>query len=377
MNFVKYLFCIVVITPFLNGCSDDFPVPPASTVPKFTFTIDNEATAPATVTFTNTSIVPSNAGTGSFTWSFGDNTTSQEVNPVHLYSEAGVYSVKLIVVTSTSNEIKEVTQTIIIKDANASGVPVYFTNGSNVFRGLLNDQAPVMEQIPVSNLQGTYGLCVDTIHDKLYITDVDAGLIIQTDLDGKNQIVFRSGIDTPNGLVIDYQNNKIYWDTSNGVQRADLNNTDEHQIEDFVTGQANDPEDVAIDPVNGVLYWINYNGGVWSKKLDGSGEKEIIPLVEGGSILVVKNRIYFDFYNGAGDIHIKSADLNGGNIAVLATGITRVVYGLDYEASTDKIYWGDRNAGTIRRANLDGSNAEAWFVQTGSSPRGIVFGKRP
>ncbi|MBK6448331.1 MAG: PKD domain-containing protein [Saprospiraceae bacterium] len=369
------LFIAVI---FLDGCKDDdFPVPPASTVPQFTFIIDNESTAPANVVFTNTSIVPVNAGIPDYTWSFGDNSFSKDVNPSHIFEKAGVYNVKLVVITSVSNEIKEVTKTILVKDPNASGVPVYFTNGTKIFRGLVNSQSPVMEQLPVSSIQGTYGMVIDTINSKLYISDVDAGTIVQSDLDGKNEKVFRSGIDTPNGLVIDYLNQQLYWDTSTGVQRADLTNSDEHQIEDFVTGQANDPEDVAIDALNRTLYWINYNGGIWMKNLDGSGEKEIIPLVEGGSILVVGNRIYFDFYNGSGDIQIKSADLDGGNIAVLATGITRIVYGLDYEPSGKKIYWGDRNAGTIRRANLDGSNAEAWYVAAGSSPRGIVFGKQP
>lgn len=378
MNFFRILILIVGISSFFQSCKDDdFPVPPASTVPKFTFVADNESTAPANVVFTNTSIVPSNAGTASYTWNFGDNTSSQEVNPSHLYTEAGVYNVKLIVITSLSNEIKEVNQTIVIKDANASGVPVYFTNGTVVYRGLVNDVAPIFEEVPVAGIQGTYGLCIDTTNSKLYISDVDAGLIIRTDLDGSNQIVFRSGIDIPNGLAIDYQDNKLYWDTSTGIQRADLSNTDVNQIEDFVTGQANDPEDMSIDPVNRRLYWINYNGGIWRKNLDGTGETEIIPLVEGGSILVVKDRIFFDFYNGTGDIHIKSADLDGANEATLATGISRVVYGLDYEPLSDKIYWGDRNPGIIRRANLDGSEAEAWYVSAGSSPRGIVFGKQP
>ena len=250
-------FLLFIVVSLVVSCSDDFPVPPASTVPKFTFVADNESTAPSSVVFTNTSIVPSNAGNPSYTWSFGDNTTSQEVNPVHVYNKSGVYNVKLVVITSLSNEIKEIIQTIVIKNANATGVPVYFTNGSSIFRGLVNDESPVMEQLPVNTIQGTYGLVIDTINSKLYISDVDAGTIVQTDLDGKNEKVFRSGIDTPNGLVIDYLNQQIYWDTSTGVQRADLTNSDEHQIEDFVTGQANDPEDVAIAALNRTLYWIN------------------------------------------------------------------------------------------------------------------------
>ncbi|MCY7411345.1 MAG: M4 family metallopeptidase [Chitinophagales bacterium] len=47
--------------------------------------------APATVSFTNTSV---NAGT--FTWTFGDGTTSTLTNPTHTYSSLGVYNVKLV-----------------------------------------------------------------------------------------------------------------------------------------------------------------------------------------------------------------------------------------------------------------------------------------
>ena len=43
------------------------------------------------------------------------------------------------------------------------------------------------------------------------------------------------------------------------------------------------------------------------KNLDGTGETVIIPDVEGGSTLVVGNRLYFDQYVGSGDIHLKSA----------------------------------------------------------------------
>jgi len=376
MKLFLKIYLLATVALSLVSCDDDFPVPPASTVPRFTYTVDNEGTAPATVTFTNTSIIPSAAGTPAYTWSFGDNTTSSEVNPVHLYQEAGVYTVKLVVITSATGQIRETSQTILIKDANASGVPIYFTNGTQVFSGLVNDEAPVFELLPVTNIQGNYGMCVDTVHDKLYITDVDAGQIIQADLDGKNQKVWRSGLDSPNGMAIDYQENKIYWDNSSGIQRADLSSDQPDQYEDFVTNQPNDPEDVAIDPVNRKLYWINYNGGIWVKNLDGSGEKEIIPLVEGGSILVVGDRIYYDYYNGSGDIHLKSANLDGSNEAVLATGISRVVYGLDYEPYGNKIYWGDRNAGTIKRANPDGSEAEVFYSSQGSSPRGIVFGKK-
>ncbi|MFN0034488.1 MAG: PKD domain-containing protein [Saprospiraceae bacterium] len=355
---------------------DDFPVPPASTVPNFTYTIDNDGVAPATVTFANTSIVPATVGAVSYYWNFGDNTSSEEANPAHIYEQGGAYQVRLVAVTSVSLEIKETVKTIVIKDPNASGTPVYFTDGSLVFNGLLNNQSPIVSQLPVSGLLDSYGTTFDSVRNHLYISDYEAGKIYRCNPDGSNQIEFRTGLDAPNAMSIDYQLGHIYWDTGNGIQRCDISSTDVGQKEDFVTGQANDPDGVSIDAVNRVLYWVNYNGGVWKKNLDGTGETELIPGVEGGSILVVGNRIFYDQYIGAGDIHLKSANLDGSGVAVLATGITRVVYALAYEPSGNKIYWGDRNIGTIMRANLDGSEAEPWYVDVNVRPRGLAFGKK-
>lgn len=368
-----FIFSILL----LPGCGkDDFPVPPASTVAQFTYVIDNNSLAPATAIFTNTSIVPARAGAVSYNWNFGDGHSSAEVNPVHVYETAGAFTVTLVAVTSESAEIKTTSKTIVIKDPNATGTPVYFTDGSLVYRGLVTTQPPIFEQLPVNGIQDSYGMTMDTVNGKLYISDYETGQIIRAEADGSNQVIFRSGLAAPNGLAIDYQQNQIYWDTDNGIQRGDLNLTQSDQKEDFVTGQPNDPDGVAIDPVNRTLYWINYNGGVWKKNLDGTGEAEIIPLVEGGSIIVVEDRIYFDQYIASGDIHLKSANLDGTEIAVLATGITRVVYALAYEPVGQKIYWGDRNPGTIMRAKRDGSEPEPFYMRAGSSPRGLVFGKR-
>ena len=377
MRRIHHFWLLAISIILLHGCKeDDFPVPPASTVPDFTYVIDHDAVAPATVTFTNTSIVPERAGEVTYYWSFGDGESSETVNPVHTFQEPGAFVVNLVAVTTLSAEIKQVSKTLVIKNPNASGTPVYFTDGTFVFKALVNDDAPIFEQLPVTGIQNAYGMTIDTVHDHLYISDFDGGQILRTNLDGGEQVVFRSGLIGPNGLAVDYQTNQLYWDTDSGIQRGDLNSTDVNQLEDFVTGQANDPDGVAIDHSTRTLFWVNYNGGVWRKNLDGGAEAEIIPLVEGGSITVAGDRIYFDQYIASGDIHLKSANFDGSGIAVLATGISRVVYALAFEPDAQMIYWGDRNLGTIMRANPDGSGANPFYVSDGSSPRGIVFGEK-
>ncbi|HRO07786.1 MAG TPA: PKD domain-containing protein [Saprospiraceae bacterium] len=371
---MKHLIGFVLILLIVSGCSkDDFPVPPASIVPKFTYTVNNDGFAPAEVAFSNISIIPERAGSVVYNWSFGDNNSSIETSPKHIYSEPGVYTVKLVVISGTVNEIKESSQTVVIKDPSATGTPLYFSNGKQIFRTFLNDNTPVDELLPVT-IQGNYGMVFDTVANVLYIADADGGAIIRCDADGKNQVVFRSDLEGPSALTIDYKNRYIYWDTSSGIQRGKLDDNDKNQKEDFVTGQANDPEGMAIDPVNNRLYWVNYDGGLWSKNLDGSNQKELIADVEGGSIIVIHDRIYFDYYNASKDIHIKSADLEGGNVQTIATANSRVVYGIAYDKTANMIYWGDRNADAIKRASLDGSVQEVWFQKSGLNPRGLTFG---
>ncbi|NBC82630.1 MAG: PKD domain-containing protein [Bacteroidetes bacterium] len=62
-------------------------------VPEADFSMDkSEATAPAKIEFTNLS---SNATR--YVWHFGDNTTSEDFSPSHIFQSAGKYNVKLIV----------------------------------------------------------------------------------------------------------------------------------------------------------------------------------------------------------------------------------------------------------------------------------------
>ena len=377
MKVVFSLFAVVVAGVLLQSCQrDDFPVPPASTVSKFTYTVDNDGFAPATVTFTNTSIVPETVGDASYNWSFGDGATSTDESPVHVYTASGAFEVSLTVKTTISQEIKKYSETVLIKNANASGIPVYFTDGSLVYTGFLNNDPIVFAALPIGPFGDSYDLALDTVNNKLYISDYDNSAIYRCDADGSNLITFRSGLPGPDGLAIDYENNMLYWDTDDGIQRSKLNVANVNDAENFVTGQANDPEGVSIDAVNKKLYWTNYDGGLWSINLDGTAKTELIADVEGGSTLVIDNRVYFDFYVASGDIHLKSANLDGTGMGTITTGISKVVFGIGYEPEGKKIYWGDRSVGKIMRANTDGTGIETWYTKSGSSPRGIVFGKK-
>ncbi|MEO6584092.1 MAG: PKD domain-containing protein, partial [Ferruginibacter sp.] len=103
----------------------------------FSNSMPSSCTAPLTVNFTNQS-----TGTGvlNYQWLFGDGSTSTATSPSHLYSVAGVYTVKLIVANATGCR-DTITKTNIINvgaaqanfNAPASGcinTPISFLNTS-------------------------------------------------------------------------------------------------------------------------------------------------------------------------------------------------------------------------------------------------------
>lgn len=384
MRKIWFIIFAGIVLGVIGSCSDDgFLVPPASTVPKFRVAIDNDGFAPALAIFEDISIIPERAGSVAYAWDFGDGGSSTETHPEHTYLNPGVYTVTLTLTSFKLSEATESSQTVIIKDANASGIPMYFTDGSSVFKTLINDSNPVVSSIGISTLEDSYGMAIDTVNDKLYITDYDADKILVADLDGSNLHDFRTAVGGPDGIAIDYANHMIYWDTDDGIRRADMNSAVLTQMEDFVTGQAaQDPEGVSIDPVTGFVFWNTYNAGVWKKNRNGTGLQEIVPDFDGagaggggGSTMIVGSRIFYDVYVAAGDIQIKSANLDGTGVSTVTTGVSRVVFALAYDKVNNKIFWGDRTPLIIKRANPDGSGAETWY--TGVSARGIVIGKEP
>ena len=97
---MKFLSIISFSLLLLIGCSKTPIVPIAG------FNYSGANVAPATITFVNNS-----TNATSYSWDFGDGTTSAELNPMHTYSTAGSYTVTLTAknedgVSTTSKTIK-------------------------------------------------------------------------------------------------------------------------------------------------------------------------------------------------------------------------------------------------------------------------------
>jgi gliding motility-associated-like protein len=124
-------FDVTLAVKDANGCENNtikrtyITATPGFTV-DFTSSTNNSCTTPATVGFNSTVSVP---GTYTYSWKFGDNTTSTLANPSKTYNTPGAYTVELEV-TSSNGCKQKITKTGFVQVANLDAAFTYTTTSS-------------------------------------------------------------------------------------------------------------------------------------------------------------------------------------------------------------------------------------------------------
>ena len=146
-------------------------------------------------------------------------------------------------------------------------------------------------------------------------------------VDGTGLTEIVPGLNKPHGVAIDTINGKIYWTQSIGsspgasgaIRRSDLTGTN---VEDLLTGLSAGIRGIDVDPVNGKFYWTDhFNDEICWANLDGGSPQIIL--------------------NGLDNPHDVAVDT--------AAGFLFWTEGIDPD--------GDPKA-ALRRSNLDGTSPE-------------------
>jgi|GEM_PF-678691 len=143
-------YSVNLIATSNNSCKDTFtrtltvyPMPIAG----FSINNDNQCLNGNSFTFTNSSTISS--GTISYSWNFGDGNSSTNTNPVHTYSSAGTYQVKLMV-TSGFDCKDSIVKTVYVRPMPVAAFTINdsdqcfvsnsfsFSNQSNISSGSLS-----------------------------------------------------------------------------------------------------------------------------------------------------------------------------------------------------------------------------------------------
>ncbi len=216
---------------------------------------------------------------------------------------------------------------------------------------------------------GLRGVAVDRFAGKVYWTDVDDDAIRRANLDGSGaEDLVTAGLAFPKVIDLNLLTGKLYWgdQTLGQIGSADLDGSNAAPLlsTNFSSG-------LAVDPVNGKLYWSAYiDGPPWDQgeilraNLDGSGVETVVTGAGKPANIaldIAAGKVYWTDY--AFDV-VRRANLDGSDVEDLfIVGDNLNPGGIALDLPEGKVYWGQDVSyppyvGKIMRMNLDGSNQE-------------------
>ena len=203
---------------------------------------------------------------------------------------------------------------------------------------------------------------------KIYWTDSHANLVQRADLDGSNVETLIRGsnpqitVQQMRGLALDPDEEKLYWGgTQMGkVFRAFWDGSSPELL--LESQEYRGLQELGLDLDNGHLYWATQNGISRIEKGDvdylvsSSGQFEYFTLDR------QNDKIY---WTTSSPNTVRRADLDGSNAEDLVTGNLGTPQGIALDRSSGHLYWADPTNGVIRRARLDGSQPETVVERLG------------
>ena len=362
---MKRVFNLLLMTALLIATScgdDDFPVPQASTVDA-RFSVNPNETV---ISFINETRVADDAGTVTYTWNFGDGTTSDEVNPVHEYEAVGIYTVQLVAVSD--DDLDTFSSEVVV--LGSLDTRLFYINGN---------QREIVELRGENSfsIDGVgYGIDIDKAKGKIYYTDESNGTLMRANLDGSDTEEMASGFNRPRDVALNVAGDKAYV-ADRGVDviyAVDLTNGTTEELYSVSDGLGELP--VAIDFYNDDLYITCVEIGsetVWKAKADGSNIENIIGYGAGGygygiALDKTNEKIYFDNQE---DGVIMRSDLDGSNVEVIVAKVGRV-YGIAVDGENGILYYSDNGDGLIKKTDLDGNGLVAVSLEI-EDPLGIFI----
>ena len=240
-------------------------------------------------------------------------------------------------------------------------------------------------------------IALDPLAGKMYWTDDGTpgepdGAIRRANLDGSNVETLFSGLPDPVGIALDLDAGYLYWADRNlgEIYRVRLRNISNLAAETVVNGLTK-PYQIALDTANGHIYWTERGEEDGRSKIRRAAlHGQNVANVDfrpyqpqnpfGLALDPIAGKMYWTERRSAstGQDFILSADLDGGNVALVTTSEYHSLSGIAVDVNDGKIYWTDETTGTIRRADPAAADPAQTVedVVTGlSAPEGIAVAR--
>ncbi len=249
-----------------------------------------------------------------------------------------------------------------IRRANLDG-----SNRQDVATGLGTPDAIFLQTIPVEIL------IRESQRPPMYW--VNAGVSTLQSLTGSSVDRLLPNVQNATSVAVDMAGGKVYWaeqvgNNSGRIRRANLNGTNVQLVRDLTSV----PHRIALDTANGKLYLTSSWGKVQAMNLNGSGfEADLIINLEspqGIAVDAAGGKVYWTEQTGDRSGRIRSANLNGSNVQ-LVKELKSVPHGLALDAANGKLYL-TNSWGKVQRMNLNGSGFQPNLIVDLNAPQGIA-----
>ena len=217
-------------------------------------------------------------------------------------------------------------------------------------------------------LEGPEGMAYDSVTNRLFVTNEGGpgnGQITAINLDGSGATSFSAPgapIEEPEGVVVDPVTRMIFWVNTDGlpdgsIAWANLDGSSGGTLN--TTGATLDnPYKIGLDPVSGKVYWANTgpstdvisyanannSGGGGDLNTAGAPGPEGIT---GFSVDPTGNRIYWADNAAVDKIGFAALSGGGGGEINLAGAVLNEPYGLAFDPSLGRLYWGNYANGPL------------------------------
>jgi PKD repeat protein len=199
----------------------------------------------------------------SYAWSFGDGATSTEASPLHVYADAGTYSVMLTVEFANHEPVALIKKRFVtagepLRTASPSYLYWITERGSSIKRG-----APTGGPSEKLASQTYFPVNMDIGCGKVFwvTTRSYGGMIDYMDLDGSNWVAALGEHNRMEDIAVDVRNEKVYWTCwpewpyDGALKRANLDFTHVEILMVYPTDSHTHPGPVVVDSESQTVYW--------------------------------------------------------------------------------------------------------------------------
>jgi ribosomal protein S8E len=384
----------ITVSGTVGGTTENYTVVPVQAA------IASGFTAPSAATVGITAASPVQAA-GEATTTEGTHTITYTLATGTFDATSGASNANWTLAGTNAGDLGSITGVVLSNGNKTATITVSGTGG-----GTTENYTVVPVQAAMAN--GSTAPSVATVNvialvpTKIYYSSFDVGNVNIKNISDLTNDGTWSNISDPGCLAVavDDVNNMIYWRTldSNSVNSIKRRSLSGGAVQTIITGIKNWNDGLAIDAVNGKIYWgVAYGNSsaeneIWSADLDGNNAKiylsgnNVSPNIvdDGGGIFstldvaVYDGKVYWSTgYCPSGTTVlsgiIKRANLDGTGVETIHSG-EELITSISIDSSTNKIYWAnaDNSGGKscVNRSNLDGSSSQTYISNANSKLQG-------